>query len=292
VDLGRRVAIKLIHPRHQREAEAVSRLRREARIASSIESDYVLQCFDIGEDAEHGLYIVSEYLEGEDLEQRLARTGRLDVATAVTIGVQAALGLARAHERGVIHRDLKPANIFLTKRHDHDALLVKVLDFGISKLAESALRKSEETPTGPGLALGTPSYMSPEQALGMRPLDGRTDVWSLAAVLYECICGEPLFGDRPIVEILLALTKAEIPRLHDVAPWVPAEVADTIHAALVRDREARTPDARAFARRLAEASKVALDAPHRQWAVPVSGSPGSPRVCAGGEDPPSTKRAF
>ena len=252
VAIGKRVALKLIHPAHATDPDVIARFRREAQAAARIESDYIVQCFDVGEDADHGLYMVIEYLEGEDLEQGLERLTPLDVPTAVTIGYQVARGLAKAHAAGVIHRDLKPANVFLTTRRDDDALLTKVLDFGISKLRDVD-HASNDGLTEPGITLGTPQYMSPEQVQGVRPLDARTDVWSLAAVLYECLRGAPPFGERDYLEILLAITREDVPRLSEVAPWVPQTVADVVHAGLARDRDQRVPDAATFAHLLHQA---------------------------------------
>jgi serine/threonine-protein kinase len=254
VEIGKRVALKLIHPAFAAQAEVIARFRREARAAARIESDYIVQCFDVGEDPEHGLFLVIEFLEGEDLEQRLQQQRCLDTATVVTIGYQVARGLAKAHAAGVIHRDLKPANVFLTTRRDDDTLLTKLLDFGISKLREAdAVSGVSDGITDPSVTLGTPQYMSPEQVQGIRPLDVRTDVWSLAAVLYECARGSAPFGDRDYLEIMLAIARDDIPPLREVAPWVPRSLADIIHAGLARDREQRIPDAATFAKRLVDA---------------------------------------
>jgi serine/threonine-protein kinase len=248
VDIGKRVAIKLIHTSFIGNADVAARFRREARAIARIESDYIVQCFDVGLDLEHGLYMVIEYLEGEDLEQRLRRVGRLDVATAVTLGHQVARGLAKAHAAGVVHRDLKPANVFLTTRRDDDALLAKVLDFGISKLRDTE-HTSPEGITNPGITLGTPQYMSPEQIDGVDVLDGRTDVWSLAAVLYESLRGAPPFVGGDYLAVLMSIVQEDVPPLVAAAPWGPGALADAIHEGLARSRDQR-PDAATFAARL------------------------------------------
>jgi len=141
VELGKRVAIKIIDADGAMSAELVLRFKREARTASAVESENIVQVFDVGFDPEAGLFMVMEYLVGEDLEHRLRREGKLDVATAVHVAHQTARALAKAHASRVVHRDLKPANIFLTSTED-GALRVKVLDFGISKITSDVATAS------------------------------------------------------------------------------------------------------------------------------------------------------
>ena len=259
VDIGRRVAIKLMNHAFADAPDVRARFRREARAASAVESDYIVQIFDAGHDDTYGSYLVSELLVGEDLAARIARTGPLDVSTAVTIGYQIARGLAKAHAAGVIHRDLKPSNLFLTVRDD-GALLAKILDFGVAKLLSDpsdppSASSASQSPclTVTGSVVGTPQYMSPEQVDGM-VLDGRTDLWSLAAVVYEALSGKPAFPSRPsFVEVLASILREPIAALDFVAPQVPHQVALVVHAGLERDRSRRIPDATAFAERLAQA---------------------------------------
>ena len=146
VDIGKRLAIKLIHPEFGDSPEVVGRFRREARAASAVESDYIVQIFDFGRDDALGLYMVIEYLEGEDLETRLGRERWIGERDAVIIGVQVARGLAKAHAAGIIHRDLKPANIFLTERDEDGSTLAKILDFGISKFDPTPAPRARSSP--------------------------------------------------------------------------------------------------------------------------------------------------
>jgi serine/threonine protein kinase len=249
-DLGKRVAIKIINRSFAKAPDATARFRREARAASVIESNHICQVFDVGQDPELGLYMVSEYLDGEDLEQRLEREKRLDVVTSANMGAQVARGLAKAHAAGVVHRDLKPANIFLTTRDD-GTLLAKILDFGISKVTGAELtRADEEGITAAGVAIGTPLYMSPEQAEGSETVDGRADVWSLCAVLYEALSGRPVVNDsEKHIEVLMAIVRGDIAPLRDVAPWVPVALANVIEAGLAVGPSNR-PDAMSIAQRL------------------------------------------
>jgi serine/threonine-protein kinase len=255
VDLGKRLAIKLIRPEFCESAEVVARFRREARAASAVESDYIVQIYDFGRDEALGLYMVIEYLEGEDLETRLAREKWVEVREAASIGLQVARGLARAHAAGIIHRDLKPANIFVTRRDD-GSVLAKILDFGISKLdpGTSGSDGAEPTLTAVGVTLGTPQYMSPEQCDGKLALDGRTDVWALCAVLYEMLAGEPAVEDTGgHVATMARVVREDLKPLGPRAPWVPAKLARVVDEGLARRRENRIPDATTVAGRLLEA---------------------------------------
>jgi serine/threonine protein kinase len=249
-DLGKRVAIKIINRTFAQAPDATARFRREARAASVIESNHICQVFDAGRDPELGLFMVSEYLVGEDLEQRLERENRLDVVTAASMGAQVARGLAKAHAAGVVHRDLKPANIFLTTRDD-GTLLAKILDFGISKVTGAELtRADEEGITAAGVAIGTPLYMSPEQAEGSDAVDGRADVWSLCAVLYEALSGSPVVHDsEKHIEVLMAIVRGDITPIRNIAPWVPVALANVLQAGLVVE-PSRRPDAMSIAQRL------------------------------------------
>ncbi len=255
LEIGKRVAIKLMNQEFADSPEVVARFRREARAASAIESDYIVQVFDAGQDPELGVFMITELLTGEDLEVKLSREGRLDITLAVRIAYQVARGLAKAHAAGVVHRDLKPANIFLTVRDD-DSFLAKILDFGISKVTLDdgpASRSVDMSITQAGIAIGTPQYMSPEQAQA-HAIDGRTDVWSLATVLYEMVAGVPAIPERgSMFDMMVAVVREDIAPLTTVAPWVPAALAEVVHAALVRDRNKRIPDPSILAQRLVAA---------------------------------------
>jgi serine/threonine-protein kinase len=282
VEIGKRVAIKVIEHENARSEELAARFRREARAASAVESEHIVHVFDVGQDDAVGLYMVMEFLVGEDLDGRLRRSGgKLPLEEATTIGVQVGRALAKAHAAGVIHRDLKPANVFLTTRED-GSTLAKILDFGISKLAKKEDgEKASHTLTREGAVIGTPLYMSPEQAQGMA-VDARTDVWSLGAVLYEAISGKTPFEDKPTYEqmIVQIATKRPAP-LRELAPFVPEAIAAVVDEALAHDAAARLPDAATFARRLAEAAKLPAPPPSDpRLEAPISST--------GGRPPPAT----
>jgi len=261
IEIGKRVAIKVMGSRFAAHPEMAERFRREARAASAVESDHIVQVFDVGQDADAGLYMVMEYLVGEDLQHRLESLGGpLPVADALDVGLQAARALAKAHAAGVVHRDLKPANLFLTTREDGTTHL-KILDFGISKLMRDE-PKTEEGPKGltrEGSVIGTPQYMSPEQAKGIA-VDHATDIWSLGAVLYEALAGVGAYQEKESYELtIIQIVTTSAAPLSEIAPWVPAEVADVVHNALQHAKGMRLPDMGTFASQLKEAARITKD---------------------------------
>lgn len=250
VEIGKRVAIKILDRDHSRNEEIAERFRREGRAASRVESEHVVQVFDVGNDDVHGLYMVMEFLVGEDLATRLERERMLDVPIAIDVAWQAARGLAKAHAAGVVHRDLKPANVFLAQRDD-GSTIVKLVDFGISKLLTE---ESKGAITRHGSALGTPQYMSPEQAQG-HAIDHRTDIWSLGAVLFEMLAGKPAYDLLENYEqTIFAIVLNDPPSLAAVAPWVPERLAALVGKALTHDPDLRIQDCGTFARLLADAA--------------------------------------
>jgi serine/threonine protein kinase len=255
VEIGKRLAIKIIDASLVGMSDIAMRFRQEARAASLVESQHIVQVFDVGQDDKLGLYLVMELLTGEDLAAVLARDRRLATDTAVRVAMQVARGLAKAHEAGVVHRDLKPANIFLSQREDDDPL-VKILDFGISKVIDASRAESKLKLTRAGTVVGTPQYMSPEQAQGFT-VDERTDVWALGLVLYEMLAGRPAYPELPTYEAFIINLVSHPPdRLADVAPWVRAPLADVVHAALEHDLARRIPTCVELAKRLLEAHPV------------------------------------
>jgi serine/threonine protein kinase/cytochrome c-type biogenesis protein CcmH/NrfG len=238
VTAGRKAALKLLPMRFTGDADRLKRFQQEARAVVALNHPNILTVYEIGHDhSTH--YIASELIEGETLRQRL-ETGHLQVSEAVDVGIQVASALAAAHEAGIVHRDIKPENIML--RPDG---YVKVLDFGVAKLAEQeapatmpkdeALRLVE---TNLGSILGTARYMSPEQTLGA-PVDKRTDIWSLGVVLYEMVTGHaPFTGDTP-QEVMTSILEKERPPLTSYIKQTPAELQQIIAKALRKDRSER-----------------------------------------------------
>ncbi|MGO9707283.1 MAG: serine/threonine protein kinase [Polyangiaceae bacterium] len=246
--IGKRVAIKLLlTPEIVASTDLTARFFREAEASAAIESTHVVDVYDTGVDEESGLpFLIMAYLQGEDLERLVERVGPLNPVAAVRIGVQAATGLAKAHEVGIIHRDIKPANIFLaTSEGDH---VVKLLDFGIAKVTTERLSQSGAGPqalTSTGALLGTPLYMSPEQAQGLKNIDARTDVWSLGMCLYQSLAGKLPFGEVDTIgKLIVAIVSHEIPPLAELAPWVPKDLASVVQRTLERDLDKRIASAR------------------------------------------------
>ena len=241
--LGRQVAMKFLPASFSQETKALERFRVEARAASSLSHPAICAIYDIGQDGDTP-FIVMEALKGETLRERIAK-GPLKVADVLDIGIQLADALEAAHEQGIIHRDIKPANIFLSDRNR-----VKVLDFGLAKLtaSPSPLSSSADTApidrtqdnqiTQPGTALGTVSYMSPEQARG-ELTDSRTDLFSLGAVLYEMVTGLQAFGGSTTAVVYDSiLNRSPRPIVH-LNPLVPTRLEGVIATALEKERDLR-----------------------------------------------------
>lgn len=238
-EIGKRVAVKVVHAVHLRHPDVEARFRREARSASAIESEHIVHVFDVGQDEKHGLFMVMEFLKGQDLATLLQQNGRMDPFGAAYVIAQAAFGLQKAHDVGIIHRDLKPANLFLTNRDD-GSVLVKLVDFGIAKFVRETNEVVGKGITRMGMAIGTPQYMSPEQAQGLQILDGRSDVYSLGAVLYEMLTNEPLVPDYHSYEqtIIHVITKQPA-RVSETVPDIPEELDDLVADMLEHDVDKR-----------------------------------------------------
>ncbi|MFT3775442.1 MAG: serine/threonine-protein kinase [Minicystis sp.] len=236
---GRRVALKVIRGQVAGSAEMVQRFQREARMVGALDTPHVVAVFDTGTDPATGLvYMAMELLQGEDLRALLKRCRRLKPEVAMRLVAQACRGLGKAHEASVIHRDIKPANLFLSCLEGGE-IVVKVVDFGIAK-ALGASNELGATLTRTGSVLGSPHYMSPEQAKGRKTLDHRTDIWSLGVVLYQCLSGRvPHVREENELELMLRICTQAAPPIQSIAPWVPPGVAVLVHRMLSIDPDAR-----------------------------------------------------
>jgi len=236
--LGRKVALKFLPERLTANNIQLSRFKSEARTASALNHPNILTVYEIGTEGNRH-FIATEFIEGVTLRAALAR-GRMRVQDALEIAVQVASALAAAHETGVVHRDIKPENIMI--RPDG---YVKVLDFGLAKLTEQKLALDDQNltitntqHTHAGLLVGTPRYMSPEQARGQRS-DARSDIWSLGAVIYEMVGGAPAFSGPTPNDCIASILKTEAPPLSRLAPTVPTELQSILNKALHKSRDER-----------------------------------------------------
>ena len=244
---GRAVAVKVLHAHEPRDRDGeIERFRREAQAVSHIQSPHVVQILDAGS-ADDTPYFVVELLHGTSLHQLLRRRGRLPTALALAIVGQACRGLVSAHAAGIVHRDIKPANLYLADAGDGTSI-VKVLDFGLAKARpDAAAARAWAALTHEGQAVGSPLYMSPEQALGLPTLDHRTDLWSLGTVLYELVAGRAPQADRESLSVLIvSLCSRPARPLQSVAPWAPAAVAEITQRALAIQPNERFRDAAAL----------------------------------------------
>src|ERR687896_1445036 len=256
--VGRQVAIKVLHP-ELAAALGGERFHREIAIATHLTHPNIRPLYDSGE-ADGTLYYVMPYVEGESLRARLDRERQLGIDDAIRITCQIAAALEYAHSANIVHRDIKPENILI------QAGQAVLADFGIARAVTSAADSDALTRTG--MSLGTPAYMSPEQAMGERNLDGRSDQYALACVTYEMLAGQPPFT-APTMQALIARHIAEqVPLITTVRPSVPDEVQDVVLQALEKVAADRFATVGQFAEALAEAGSVTMTATTRRATPP------------------------
>jgi serine/threonine-protein kinase len=239
LQLGQPIAIKFMSPRVGENESGVRRFLLEARAAALLRSEHVVRVFDVASLPQGAPYIVMEYLEGEDLGVVLARRGRLPVHEVIDYVLQACEAIAQSHAAGIVHRDLKPGNLFRCRAVD-GMPVIKVLDFGISKLLPIAERRlGGRTSTGPHVIMGTPFYASPEQLHATGAVDARTDIWSLGTILYELLAGTPPFVGETFVEICAKAAYAPANPLHLLRSDVPATLSLVVDRCLAKDPAGR-----------------------------------------------------
>lgn len=225
------VALKLIPRGAHASEELRSRMLREARACGRIQHRNVVEIYDVGQAESGDPFLVMQLLRGETLDHRLQREGRIPEREAIAIALQIARALAAAHAAGVVHRDLKPANVFLHREPDEQVATVKVLDFGVSKV----LVGDASLATVTGSVIGSPAYMSPEQARGASGLDARSDVWSFGALLFELIAGRIAFAGDTAYAAVGEVLHGKIPRLIDEIAGVSPAIDAIVAACLQRD---------------------------------------------------------
>jgi len=255
-DIEKQVAIKVLRDDLSRRPEVVARFRQEARSASRIGHEHIVDISDFGETTRGASYFIMEFLEGEDLGNLLGREATVDAERACRIVLQCCRALSATHSKGIVHRDIKPENIFLTKRDGRDDF-VKIVDFGIAKMSDVETdgapgRKLTKT----GMIFGTPEYMSPEQAAG-KELDHRVDVYALGIILYECLAGRVPFEGDTFMGVLTQHLFAQLPPIAELNPNArpSREIELVIRKSLAKDPDDRYQDMN----ELAEAIECALD---------------------------------
>jgi serine/threonine-protein kinase len=242
--LRSQVAVKFMSPEMVDKPNLVARFTREAQAAAQIRSAHVVQILDHGLTADGTPYIAMELLEGESLQRRLKREGKLAPALTATIVGQVCKALAKAHALGIVHRDIKPANIFLLDNGD-DEILAKLLDFGVAKQegGDFAVTRTNEK-------VGTPFYMCPEQLISAKHVDYRADIWSIGVVAYHAMMGQVPFHARSFGDLCLAVSRGVFPLPSQASPPLPMMLDAWFLKALMRDPQKRFDSAKQAAEAL------------------------------------------
>lgn len=286
VKMGRKSALKVMNPGMNQDADAIARFNREASNASRLNHPNICAIYDFGETPDGLIYLAMEFIEGQSLTSLVEKTGALPPARAASIIHQSADALQVAHDAGIVHRDLKPDNIMIAKNRDGTDL-AKVVDFGIAKAHSSDAQKVTKT----GMVVGTPEYMSPEQLSGDK-LDGRSDIYSLALVAFNCLTGTLPFPSESAQEAMIARLIEQPKSLAEMKPDIawPAEVQQVMDKALARDANERYQSAAQFGRELWAAcesmpASQAAEAGTQVLSAPASVAAGVPktRVATPGE---------
>jgi serine/threonine-protein kinase len=269
--LRRPVAVKLLRVQMLGSEGMMARFRREATAVARLRSTHIVEVYDYGVDGESP-YIVMELLEGEDLDARLVQHGRMPLDRVASIVSQTAKALTEAHVAGIVHRDLKPANIFLCRRRDGE--IVKIIDFGVAKAVE---RETIDEPTGAGMVLGTPAFMSPEQLTTAAGVDHRADLWSLAVIVYFAFTGRlPFVGNTG--ETVAAILRQGPTPPSEIVDDCPAALDDFFRVALAKDPDARYPNALTMAGALEDIARSSAPAVTESVALPNAAPPRSRRL--------------
>lgn len=274
--IDRRVAIKVMLP--DIGSAAVGRFEQEARAAGRIGNDHILEILDVGRLPDGSHYMVAEYLDGESLEARLEKRGALQPGELAPIALQLLAALGAAHRAGVLHRDLKPDNVFLVREKAGHRDFVKLIDFGISKFAQDASLNLTKT----GTMVGTPYYMSPEQARGKGPVDARADLYAVGVILYQCVSGQLPFVADTFNDLLFKIVLESAPPVTAYVPFLDPQFAAIVEKAMAREASDRYQTAEELAdaivtwlRESGEGQKLPSFAP--SYRQPVSRAAAAPQ---------------
>ncbi len=303
---GEHVAVKLVDAEWLRESVVQSRFAREARAASAVESAHIVRVFDAGSDGDLP-YLAMELLRGEDLGKRLRRRGKIERDECLEIFAQTLQGLADAHEAGIVHRDLKPDNVFLVTDEDKISLvlgppnppggsrtkrpdvLVKLVDFGVSKIERLGSGTAPLALTQKGMVLGTPLYMAPEQAQACQDVDARADIYSAGAILFECLVGRPPHVGETYEQIIVSICMNDAPDIRKFDPSLPEGLARFLARALHRDRAKRFSSVRQMLVALSEL-RASLREAAKKSPAPVAATMMSPGASGRGPASGPTSR--
>ncbi len=265
VDIGKRVAIKVLAAELTSSTIVVERFLREARAVAAIRSPYICDVYDSGRLDDGRPFLVLELLEGESLYERMVRQGQIDVETTVGVMAQACRGLVRAHAAGIVHRDLKPENIFVTK-DEEGALRAKILDFGLAKFYAPVEEGTEQARlTRDGAVFGTPAYMSPEQVRGQGAVDARADLWALGCITFECLTGRTVWStDQGVAMTFAQIAQGVLPDPITLRPDLTPKFKAWFERALHRDIAIRFQNPKEFADELLIAMDMAVASESRR----------------------------
>jgi serine/threonine-protein kinase len=237
-ELGQEVAIKFLNPDAMSDPDVITRFKREARALATIQSDHVVRVLDIGALPSGEPFMVMEYLEGTDLARMVKVRGPLGIEETVGYILQACEPLAEAHAAGIVHRDLKPSNLFLARKAD-GTRIVKVIDFGISKMVSGAALEGELSMTKTQAILGSPLYIAPEQLKSARTVDARADIWAIGVIMYKLLTGHPPFMGDTMAQLCAMVLLEPAPPLTAKRPDAPPGLAQVIQKCLEKDPGAR-----------------------------------------------------
>ncbi len=272
--LGTHVAVKFIESEYAESPEARNRFENEARAAAKLRSKHVVEVYDHGVTDDGRPFIVMEYLRGEPLDKRLDRVGRIPAKETARLLMQVCRALAKAHAAGIVHRDLKPENVFLVWDDEDGADVAKVVDFGIAKFTDNQLGNSSATRTGS--VLGTPYYMSPEQARGLRSVDHRSDLWSVGVIAYRCIVGTLPFEGEAVGDLLVKLCTAPLPVPSELVADVPPGFDAWFAKALAREPQLRFSSAAELAESLGLVCGLSVRGSYSTGDIPLPSFAGGP----------------
>lgn len=265
--IGRKVALKAIHPELSRNPEVVSRFVTEAKAVNQIGNDHIVDIHDFGTTSSGEFYFIMEFLQGEALSDHLKRAAPIEASRALAITAQVADALAASHHHGIIHRDLKPENIFLINKGNSKDF-VKVLDFGLAKLTQGEEKATYKTRTGS--VMGTPYYMSPEQCEGKSNIDQRSDIYSLGVILFEMLTGKVPFGGEGYGEIIVKHITSPIPSVRACNPLLEPAHELLVMRALAKARDARFQKMEDFSTACLDPNGYAASVPSPKTPTPIA----------------------